>query len=88
MDLIVEKSMAFYLEASISTLFKRIKDETAGRPLVAEIGVENIPEYIAKHLFERAPYYRMAHETVIVNNKHIVQIADEILVKLKKAVKF
>jgi shikimate kinase len=79
MDFIANKSSSFYLKASIDTIFKRLKNETSQRPLVAAIGAENLKEYIAKHLFERAPYYERAHHTVLVNNKNVGQIIDEIL---------
>ncbi|MDO9137905.1 MAG: shikimate kinase [Lutibacter sp.] len=79
MDFIENKSISFYLKASIDTLFERLKNETSQRPLVAAIGPENLKEYIAKHLFERAPYYERAHHTIWVNDKNLSQIVDEIL---------
>jgi shikimate kinase len=79
MDCIAYKSSSFYLKASIDTIFERLKNETSQRPLVAAIGAENLKEYIAKHLFERAPYYERAHHTIFVNNKNLDQIVDEIL---------
>lgn len=79
MDFIENKSTSFYLKASIDTIFERLKNETSQRPLVAAIGTENLKEYIAKHLFERAPYYERAHHTILVNNKNLAQIVDEIL---------
>lgn len=79
MDFIENKSVSFYLKASIDTIFDRLKKETSQRPLVAAIGTGNLKEYIAKHLFERAPYYERAHHTILVNNKNVTQIVDEIL---------
>ena len=79
MDFIENKSISFYLKASIDTIFERLKNETSQRPLVAAIGTENLKEYIAKHLFERAPYYEKATHTVLVNNKNVSQIVDEIM---------
>lgn len=79
MDFIENKSSSFYLKASINTIFERLKKETSQRPLVAAIGTENLKEYIAKHLFERAPYYERAHHTVLADHKNVAQIVDEIM---------
>ena len=79
MELIVNNSKSFYLSASINTIFNRLKGETSQRPLVATIGQENLKEYIAKHLFERNPFYKKAKHTVVVNNKSIFKIVDEII---------
>lgn len=79
LEFIENKSNSFYLKASIDTIFERLKNETSQRPLVAAIGTENLKEYIAKHLFERAPYYERAHHTVLADHKNVAQIVDEIL---------
>jgi shikimate kinase len=79
MEFIQNKSTSFYLKASIDTIFERLKNETSQRPLVATIGSENLKEYIAKHLFERAPYYEGANHTILVNDKNLNQIVDEML---------
>lgn len=78
MELIKNNSKSFYLKASINTIFERLKNETSERPLVATIGVENLKEYIAKHLFERAAFYDKADETILVNDKSIIEIVKEI----------
>jgi shikimate kinase len=79
MEIIENKSTSFYLKASIDTILERLENETSQRPLVAAIGSENLKEYIAKHLFERAPYYEGANHTILVNDKNLNQIIDEIL---------
>ena len=79
MDFIKNKATSFYLKASIDTIFDRLKNETSQRPLVASIGTENLKEYIAKHLFERAPYYDKADHTISVNQISVNQITDEIV---------
>lgn len=77
-DFIKKKSKSFYLNASISTIFNRIKGETSQRPLVATIGEENLMEYIGKHLFERTHFYSEADEIVTVNDKSIATVVEEI----------
>lgn len=79
MEFIKNKSTSFYIKASIDTIFERLKNETSQRPLVAAIGPENLKEYVAKHLFERAPYYESANHTVWANHKTVVQIVDEVM---------
>ena len=78
MQLILENATSFYLNASIATIFNRLKHETSQRPLVAAIGEANLQEYIAKHLFERAAFYDKADETILVNDKSIIEIVKEI----------
>jgi len=79
MDFVENKSTSFYLKASIDIIFNRLKNETSQRPLVAEIGPENLKEYIAKHLFERTPYYERAHHTILADHKNVAQIVGEIM---------
>ena len=78
MEIIEQNTKSFYLNASIQTIFDRLKTETSQRPLVATIGKENLKEYIAKHLFERTVFYKRAQHTIIVDEKTVFQITDEI----------
>jgi len=84
MELIQNSAVSFYLKASIATIFDRLQHETSQRPLVATIGTENLQEYIAKHLFERNPYYEKANYIISVNDKSIEEITAEINLKLHK----
>lgn len=78
MSSVIEKSISFYLSSPVKTLFERLKNETFQRPLVADIGEENLQEFIAKHLFERNPFYRKAAHIVEVQDKSISEIIKEI----------
>jgi len=77
-EIIENNSISFYLNASIYTIYERLIDETAKRPIVSKIGRDNLKEFIAKHLFERSVYYNRANYKISVNDKTIVQIANEI----------
>lgn len=79
MELIKNNSKSFYLNASINTIFERLKYETSKRPLVSTIGKENLKEYIAKHLFERNPFYEKALHKISVDQKNVFKIVDEII---------
>lgn len=79
MELIADYATSFYLNASINTIFERLKNETFQRPLVASIGQGKLKEYIAKHVFERMEFYELATHSISVNNKSIDAIVQEIL---------
>ncbi len=83
MKIVLEKSKSFYLKASINTIFNRLKNETSKRPLVAALGLDNLKEYIAKHLFERSVFYDQANYVLSVNDKNIEEITLEIEELLK-----
>ena len=83
MELILNESTSFYLNASIQIIFERLKKEALQRPLVATIGQDKLKEYIAKHLFERTVYYEKAHHSISVNEKEIDAIVKEIFNLLK-----
>ena len=83
MDVITENAQSFYLKASINTIFDRLKNETSQRPLVSTIGINNLKEFIAKHLFERSIYYDNASATIVVDDKPVDKIVSEIELSLK-----
>ena len=78
MEKIEQLSISFYLNASIDTIFERLKEEKSQRPLVASVGTDNLKEYIAKHLFERNLFYKKAKHIIDINNKSTFKIIDEI----------
>lgn len=74
-----EGVVSIYLKASIATLANRLKKESATRPLLANLNLDDLQEFIAKHLFDRNYYYNQATHTVIVDNKSVAQITSEIV---------
>lgn len=78
MEAIESKSTSIYLRASIVTIYDRLINEKAKRPIVAEIANEDLKEFIAKHLFERAAFYEKSTHVISVNDKSIVEISNEI----------
>ncbi len=79
MQLIKERTpYSFYLKWSIGSLAERILSGKTRRPLVANIPDEQLPEFIGKHLFERAPFYAMAGFTIEGNYKSLEQVSEEI----------
>ena len=78
MQLINQKSKSIFLRANISTLTKRLLSEKESRPLIAKISEEDLPEYIAKHLFERNYFYNQAKFIISTDSKSDTEIVSEI----------
>jgi shikimate kinase len=68
----------FYLKLSITGLVQRLIPEMEGRPLVQNLSLEELPEFIGKHLFERNPYYSRANHTIHCDGKDPKEISGEI----------
>ena len=78
-ELILNKnSISIYLKASIQTLSNRLLKNKNSRPLVAFLEDDQVPEFIAKHLFERRFFYEQARKVVVIDQKSASEIVDEI----------
>lgn len=82
MNLIVDEAVSVYLRANVPTLSSRLKSERAKRPLIAHLTEEQLPEFIAKHTFERRAFYEQAEITVDVSGKDIAEVCEEVLRKV------
>ena len=71
-------SKSIYLRTSIRTLCERLMPEKSHRPLIANISNDDLPEFIAKHLFERTQYYNQAEIIIDTDQKSIDEIVEEI----------
>jgi len=78
-DLIIKNGISFYLKASLQTLNERLLKEKNNRPLIKNIGDQDLLEFIAKHLFERNPYYEKTNHTVKIDGKDVKEIVEEII---------
>ncbi len=79
MEFLLEKtSLVFYLQVSVPELANRLSKEKQHRPIISHISDETLPEYIAKHLFERNPFYMKANKIILCDGKSIVEVATEI----------
>lgn len=83
MDLINNSTIAFYLQNSPVGLAERLAKEKSKRPLISHLKDEDLIEFIAKHLFERNPFYQKAKHTIFSQNKSVEEISDEILTMIK-----
>ncbi len=78
MELIKKMPMSIYLKANLNTLFERLRKEKANRPLISDLNNEKLKEFIAKHLFERSPFYDQAAHIVSIDNLSIEEITEKI----------
>ncbi|WP_445747468.1 shikimate kinase [Polaribacter sp.] len=74
-----QNALSIYLRASIATLTDRIVKHKSTRPLVAFLTDEQVPEFIAKHLFERRFFYEQAQKTVSIDAKTEKETVQEII---------
>ncbi|MGE4513019.1 MAG: shikimate kinase [Chryseobacterium sp.] len=82
MEIINANSKSIFLRASIATLSERLTKQKEKRPLIANISDEDLPEFIAKHLFERNIFYGKAQFSVNTDNRQPDEIVVEIIEKL------
>lgn len=82
MNTINHSSKSIFLRASIGSLVERLSKQKEKRPLIAHISDEDLPEFIAKHLFERNAFYSKAQFTINTDSKTPDEIVDEIIEQL------
>ncbi|CAD7800922.1 Shikimate kinase [Chryseobacterium aquaeductus] len=82
MEIINHNSKSVFLRTSINILIERISKQKEKRPLIAHISDENLPEFIAKHLFERNEFYSKAQFSISTDSKDPEEIMNEIIEKL------
>jgi shikimate kinase len=71
-------AISIYLEGGTATMIERLIRKKAKRPLIASLGNDKIPEFVAKHLFERRPFYEQAKMTIKIDNKTKKEVALEL----------
>lgn len=82
MQLINEHSYSVYLRMTPKELIKRLENEKSMRPLLSHLSDEELPEFIAKHLFERRNYYEEAQFILDVKDMSTQEIAKKIIPNL------
>lgn len=82
MEVINENSVSVFLRASVSTLTQRLLSEKGKRPLISHIFDDDLPEFIAKHLFERNNFYNQAEIIIDTDRKSPSEIVEEIISQL------
>ena len=69
---------SFYIKLSIPVIVARLTNEKTTRPLVAQIGVADLPEFVGKHLFERNTFYRQAKHTITADSLTVAETVTQI----------
>jgi len=82
MEVINQNSVSFYLQTSVPILAERLLRQKHKRPLIARIPDEDLPEFIAKHLFERIPFYSKAQFTINTLGRESDAIIAEIISRI------
>jgi shikimate kinase len=70
--------ISFYLQTSVGEIVRRLESVGTGRPLVDGMSGDELREFVAKHLFDRNPFYRHASHVVTTDRKSVPEIAREI----------
>lgn len=81
-ELLNNQSETIFLRTSVKNLSERLLRQKEKRPLIANISDENLPEFVAKHLFERVHYYNQSKFTVSTDDKDPEEITQEIITLL------
>jgi len=74
-----EDAVSIFLKTSPKELAFRLYKDKMHRPMISHLqSKQEIEVYVAKHLFERLPFYMKAKETINTDNKSIESIIEEI----------
>jgi shikimate kinase len=80
LNMILKDGLLIYLEASVSTIVKRLKEEAAKRPLIAQFKSDvSLKDFIQSHLSSRLKNYREADYTINTDIKNRDQIISELI---------
>ena len=80
MDIIssFKNTVSVYLKASIPTIVERLLKEKNKRPLVSRLIEDELPEFVAKHLFERSYFYHQSKYKFSIDDKKLSVIIDQL----------
>ena len=78
-----QNTTSIYLSANVNTLSHRLLNEKESRPMIAHLNdLDEIKEFIGKHLFERNLFYQKAQYQINTDDKVIDELIKEIKVVL------
>ena len=74
-----EDAVSIFLKTSPKELVLRLYKDKDHRPMISHLqSKQELEEYVAKHVFERLPFYEKAKITIDTDNKSIETIVEEI----------
>ncbi|MCK0131342.1 shikimate kinase [Flavobacteriaceae bacterium F08102] len=87
MELINAGASSFYLDGSLQHLHTRLSKPKRKnkRPLIKNIPQDQLKEFLAKHLFERRPFYEKATYQIRIDEKSKQELVEEIIQQLGAA---
>ena len=78
-----EQVKSIYLKASLSTLANKLLRKKAKRPLIAHVEtIEEMTEFVGKHLFERVQFYNQAEIKVSIDGITKDEVVENIVLEL------
>jgi shikimate kinase len=78
MEKMLQLGTVIYLECSNEVLFERISNQNANRPLLSALSGDELMQFIATTMADRASYYSRAN--IIINgNENVEDIAKQIV---------
>lgn len=85
MNIINEHTKSVYLKGSLKMIYGLLSkpENKEKRPLIAALPDEKLQEFIAKHLFERTPFYEKAKYIIDLDGKTKDEIAAEISLNIR-----
>ena len=61
MDFMKTEGVVIWLDESVEVLVKRLANEKAHRPLIANLSDDELSTFLEQKLLERSPFYKQAH---------------------------
>jgi shikimate kinase len=80
--ILASDAKSVYIKVGIPTLVLRLISEKSNRPLIANLSDDKIPEFVAKHLFERSFFYEQAAIILPANEQSISEITKALKIAL------
>ena len=74
-----EEINSIYLQGTTKTMINRLIRKKAKRPLIASLTDDKIPEFVAKHLFERRHFYEQAKTIIKIDDKSKKEVTEELV---------
>lgn len=79
----LDNAVTIYLKLSIPALTERLLKEKEARPMVSHLkSIEQLQEFIGKHLFERQLFYSQANIVLDTNGNSVQETVEKIVIAL------
>ncbi|GGZ93934.1 shikimate kinase [Algibacter mikhailovii] len=73
-------AISIYLKGTVPFLANKLVQKRSKRPLISHIdNVEDMSEFVGKHLFERMPFYSKAEKHVVIDHKSKPEIVEDMV---------